>query len=226
MRKFELNLRERNIPIDKLLDDLRNVANLINQETVTSTVYAQKGKFGVTTILRRFVSWNKALEAAGLKVIFLQNIEDELLFENLANVWQHMGRQPVGKDLDKTGGCSKYSLATYEKRFGSWNKSLKAFIAYINDSSEQKDLIIEDKNNERKSKLGRTSRKINWRLRATVLIRDNCICRICGASPAKDSSVVLHADHIKPWSKGGQTKLENLQTLCAVCNIGKSNEIF
>ncbi len=32
-----------------------------------------------------------------------------------------------------------------------------------------------------------------------------------------------HIDHIKPWSKGGETVLENLQTLCATCNLGKSN---
>ena len=46
---------------------------------------------------------------------------------------------------------------------------------------------------------------------------------MCGASPAKDSHVVLHADHIKPWSKGGETVLENLRTLCMKCNIGKSD---
>ena len=36
-------------------------------------------------------------------------------------------------------------------------------------------------------------------------------------------NVELHVDHIKPWSKGGETVLENLQTLCATCNLGKSN---
>ncbi|MBY0462653.1 MAG: HNH endonuclease [Alphaproteobacteria bacterium] len=33
-------------------------------------------------------------------------------------------------------------------------------------------------------------------------------------------------DHITPWSKGGETLIENFQTLCSVCNIGKSDEIF
>ena len=54
-----------------------------------------------------------------------------------------------------------------------------------------------------------------------MLIRDNCLCRMCGASPAKDPGVTLHVDHIVPWSKGGETMLSNLQTLCAMCNIGK-----
>lgn len=55
--------------------------------------------------------------------------------------------------------------------------------------------------------------------------RDNFKCCICGASPAKDPSVVLHVDHIIPWSKGGKTELDNLQTLCSNCNYGKSDDL-
>jgi len=228
MMKFELKLRRRDIPEKELADDLKRVAALINKDTVTKIAYDEKGKFGATTLLRRFGSWNKALASAGLKVVLTLNIENDVLFENLANVWQHLGRQPVGKDIDKSSGHSQYSLGTYEKRFGSWNKALEAFIRYIDDSGNQAD-VDEDKSLGKTEKIvrsGRSVRKINWRLRATVLIRDNCICRMCGSSPAKDSKVVLHVDHIKPWAKGGETELDNLQTLCSVCNIGKSDEIF
>ena len=69
----------------------------------------------------------------------------------------------------------------------------------------------------------RTSRNINVRLRFRVLQRDNFKCCACGASPAKDVSVELHVDHILPWSKGGETVFENLQTLCSKCNLGKSD---
>jgi len=227
MKKFELNLRERNISKEKLINDLKNVASLVNQETVTAVLYAQKGKFGVTTFLRRFGSWNKALAASGLKVILILNNKEEVLFENLSNVWQQLGRQPTGKDLDKakTEGYSKFSLGTYEKRFGSWNKALQSFIDYINGSIGNDDLDDDIRLKQDTDMLSRTSRKINWRLRATVLIRDNCICKMCGASPAKNASVVLHVDHIKPWSKGGETSIDNLRTLCSVCNIGRSNVI-
>lgn len=67
------------------------------------------------------------------------------------------------------------------------------------------------------------SRAISDKLRYTVLKRDSFKCCACGASPAKDPSVELHIDHIIPWSKGGETVLENLQTLCSRCNIGKSD---
>lgn len=228
MTKFELNLRERNISKEKLLEDLKKVATSIGKETVTAVLYSSKGKFGVNTFLRRFGSWNKALEACGLKVVLTLNNKEEALFENLANIWQQLGRQPVGKDLDKAkaAGNSKFSLGTYEKRFGSWNKALQAFIDYINESSENKNIVVESTQIKHKTRqTQRTPRKINWRLRATVLIRDNCICKMCGTSPAKDPSVVLHVDHIKPWSNGGETELDNLRTLCLVCNIGRSNAV-
>lgn len=67
------------------------------------------------------------------------------------------------------------------------------------------------------------SRKISDRLRYQVLKRDSFKCCACGASPAKDSSIELHVDHIIPWSKGGETTTDNLQTLCSRCNLGKSD---
>lgn len=63
----------------------------------------------------------------------------------------------------------------------------------------------------------------SMRLRYEVLARDHFTCRYCGASPKKDSNVTLHIDHIIPWSKGGKTVLNNLQTLCSKCNLGKSD---
>lgn len=74
-----------------------------------------------------------------------------------------------------------------------------------------------------KAKKNGTTRVISDKLRYQVLKRDNFKCCACGASPAKDSSVELHIDHIVPWSKGGETTMENLQTLCSKCNLGKSD---
>lgn len=68
-----------------------------------------------------------------------------------------------------------------------------------------------------------SSRKISDKLRYQVLKRDNFKCCACGVSPAKDPSIELHIDHIIPWSKGGETSIDNLQTLCSKCNLGKSN---
>ena len=65
--------------------------------------------------------------------------------------------------------------------------------------------------------------KMSESLRYDILKRDNYKCQICGAS-AKDGAK-LQVDHIIPVSKGGKTEPNNLQTLCARCNIGKSNKL-
>lgn len=58
--------------------------------------------------------------------------------------------------------------------------------------------------------------------RFRILDRDDYKCVACGRTPEMDG-VTLHLDHIKPRSKGGTDVDDNLQTLCAECNIGKGN---
>jgi HNH endonuclease len=65
--------------------------------------------------------------------------------------------------------------------------------------------------------------------RLAVLKRDNFTCQSCGKSPATypeleiDACVKLEIDHFQPHSKGGSINLDNLQTLCLLCNRGKGN---
>lgn len=65
--------------------------------------------------------------------------------------------------------------------------------------------------------------KMTDSLRYDILKRDNFKCQICG-STAQDG-VKLHVDHIIPVSKGGQTIVSNLRTLCDRCNMGKSDKM-
>jgi 5-methylcytosine-specific restriction endonuclease McrA len=116
-----------------------------------------------------------------------------------------------------TKEVSKYSAGTYEKRFGSWRKSLEAFVNWVNEGTLPKSPESKPKKN-----LKRTSRTINWRLRAMVLMKDGAKCKLCGATP-QNGNTKLHVDHITPWAKGAETVFENLQILCEKCNIGKSD---
>ena len=103
---------------------------------------------------------------------------------------------------------------------------MEAFVKYINETSDENDSVaVNKKTIKDKGRNHKTSRSINLRIRFLVLRRDDFKCCKCGASPAKDPSVILQVDHIIPWSKGGETVLENLQTLCSECNIGKSDLI-
>lgn len=62
-----------------------------------------------------------------------------------------------------------------------------------------------------------------WRsLRMDVLERDRGKCQLCGVT--RSDGAQLHVDHIVPISKGGaKLDIENLQTLCRDCNLGKGN---
>lgn len=42
---------------------------------------------------------------------------------------------------------------------------------------------------------------------------------------SKDGLVMMTKDHIVPRSRGGATKLENLQTMCSICNGKKGNKM-
>ncbi len=212
-----VHFKHRDIPDRELVRDLRRVARAAGRRRVTSAFYAEHGTFRPNTLARRFGSWNAALGAAGLKVTQHWGVPDAVLLNNLADVWRRLGRQPTWRELTKRGGFSKFAGATYKRRFGTWHNALRAFEAFTRKRGGREVLP------RRARAAARPAREIGWRLRATVLIRDNCLCRMCGASPAKDPAVTLHVDHIVPWSKGGETVLANLQTLCAVCNIGKGN---
>ena len=67
------------------------------------------------------------------------------------------------------------------------------------------------------------SRYISKSVRVTVLNRDKYKCVFCGRS---SQQIELQIDHIKPFSKGGSNDINNLQTLCIDCNIGKSDRIL
>lgn len=64
--------------------------------------------------------------------------------------------------------------------------------------------------------------KIMPAIRWQVFQRDNWKCVSCGRNA--DDGIILHIDHIIPRSKGGKDTFENYQTLCNICNIGKSNK--
>lgn len=67
------------------------------------------------------------------------------------------------------------------------------------------------------------------RFQRVVLVRDDFTCQLCGVRPVMrnvhglrlpDLSA-LHVDHVRPYSRGGPTDLDNLQTLCRGCNLKK-----
>ena len=213
---------------EDIIADLKGVADILGVETLSAKEYSIHGKYHASTLIKYRGPWNKILELAGMKPILNRNFSNEDLFKEIERVWVKLGRQPTTDDIKK--GISKYSLQSYARRFGGWRKALEAFVDFINSDDppqEASNAVERDETAIPEVAPGcfvhKTPRDINLRLRFKVLSRDLFKCCACGATPAKDPAVELQVDHIVPWSKGGETVLDNLQTLCAKCNLGKSD---
>lgn len=217
---------------DEIIAELKNIAKILNKEQITTDDINNYSKIiGPAIVRARFGSWKKALEKAGLKVsIHGHRHSEDDYFENLLNVWTHYGRQPLYREMNMAP--SQITVEGYRARFGNWGKALEAFVSKMNqeenlslikeETSPTK--IIEKQQEIIKQNISSEDRhEIRLSLRYKVLSRDNFKCVRCGRSPATNSNIELHVDHKLPFSRGGKTILENLETKCKECNLGKSN---
>lgn len=208
---------------DELISDIKRVAQDVAPQKMTMKIYDEKGKYSSQTVIERF-GWNNALTMLKLKVSLRINITEKELFQNLESVWVTLGRVPRRRDMVRP--VSEFSERPYLNKYGAWRKSLEAFVEYINsdssDESKQEDYVNQTylAGNNKASFRHKTKRDISGRLKVQVLIRDGNKCRLCGVVVTGEN---IHFDHIKPWSKGGETVIENLQVLCAEHNLAKGN---
>ena len=211
-----------------VITELHRIADILGKDSITVVDFQNCSKMcSINALNSRFGTWEQIIALAGMESKNRRKTDEEL-FEEIERIWILLGRQPTYTDMRK--GISKFSPRTFENRFGTWRGALEAFIKYINnendEANEVKEVVSPTPNvttSQETHQEHTTNRNINLRLRFLVMKRDNFKCCMCGASPAKDPSVELHIDHILPWSKGGETTIDNLQTLCLKCNLGKSN---
>ena len=241
-RKTNWRQRAQKLTDDEILDELKRIAKILNKEFITvEDLQSHSQIMWPPVVVRRFGSWAAGLEKAGLKVSdkYHRRYSNEEYFENLLNVWTHHGRQPLYREMDEHP--SMISSGAYENRFGSWRKSLEAFITKMNeDEPVSKQVAQEEKPDAKQIKAvkreevtkpkSRTSvgdkKGITLSLRYKILVRDKFKCSLCGNSPSVDPKCCLHVDHVYPDSKGGKTTLDNLRTLCKNCNLGKGSSVI
>lgn len=221
--------RRKSYSDEEILIDLKRCAELIKKDTITMAEYdAIPGINHSSRVMNRFKGWQNALNRAGLSPSRSKiNIPHEELMQNLRKMGEELHRLPTYNELKAP--LSRVSVGTYENRFGSWNAALDEFENWL--SIESDDLAEENEPKISNTSLSsnnqafkhRTKREISDRMRFRILMRDGFTCKSCGASPLKANNIELHVDHKIPWSLGGETIIENLETKCARCNLGKSN---
>lgn len=234
-----------------LRSELQSIAMKTDSPTLSYEDYrARGGIYSIGTFQKHFGSWKKAVLEIGLKDGHslirptLRKFSDEDFFSEIQRVWEILGRQPQAREMKQHG--AKMSHQAFQDRFGSWMQAIHAFCrdrrglelpeppmtkvatAKIAKTVTPATLSAADQRKGdgniiviRKA----TPRQPSPRLRFRVLERDHFCCRHCGRSPANEVGVVLHVDHVIPYSDIGETVIENLQTLCSKCNFGKTDSI-
>ncbi len=104
------------------------------------------------------------------------------------------------------------------------NKWIKKDISNLSEKGKKKNKKIKITNEQsiKLKKFAEKKIKIMPSIRWQVFQRDGWKCVACGRNSKK--GIILQVDHIIPRSKGGKNTLNNYQTLCWECNIGKSNK--
>lgn len=201
---------------DDILADLRRVAQSLQMPVLTIRAYNAHGRYSHATVKKRFGSWNAAIKKVGLQPAFVRDIPRDELLDNLREVWIRLGRQP--RKLEMVQPLSRFTREPYIRYYGGWLAAIREFLASLDPTAGA------EANPQSKGATPRRGpRDPSLRLRFLVMRRDRFTCRSCGRSPATYPGAKLHVDHVTAWANGGLTTLENLQTLCDRCNLGKGS---
>lgn len=212
----------------ELIQELRRVHGVVGKDCLTRSDYSLHSHIGADHFVRHFGGFLKGLEAAGIPRHPKQGKEysDEECFENIANLWIHYGRAPQYRETLLPP--SQILAKTYVTRWQTWRKALLAFVEWsktdqtpLEDSTPTATKIEVRETNSKPKKHEADCREVRPGLKYQVHKRDSFRCVACGRSPATHLNIDLHADHIIAVANGGKTVLENLQTLCRDCNLGK-----
>lgn len=223
-----------------MLDELEKAAKGFNYIEFGWRDFDRVAGIGANVVKREFGSWKKALAALkeslnqkGMNLSprpFAPNRihSDKEMFEEMDRIWHKLGHRPSRNEWETSEPNISYN--TYKQRFGGWQSACLKFIEHKMDGQILSDEEIEDNKTLKDNNTGieivvksGRSRTITLADRLKVLVRDNFRCVFCGRTPATELGVKLHIDHKIPFSQGGESKIDNLQTLCQNCNLGKSD---
>jgi hypothetical protein len=221
----------RDLSKEDLIAELKRVHALVRKSYLTTRDFNQHSITSAEAIRSRFGTFHHALDIAGIPESphKPRRFTDTQCFESLATVWTHFGRAPRYRQMFEPP--STIQAKTYVERWGTWRKTLMAFAEWADSEAELGQTgpegdqpTAEPKAASQKPRAEAECREIRPGLRFRVFLRDRFRCVACGRSPATHLNVELHADHRQAVANGGKTTLENLQTLCQDCNLGKGRK--
>ncbi|PHQ38092.1 hypothetical protein DJ69_13475 [Halorubrum persicum] len=210
---FEIDTHQ-NISEEDLINELHRLKGEVDG-IITPEDMTEKGKYASNTYKRTFGTWQKAKRKANLQTL---KVDKQDLLDELERLAEEKQKSPNIKDMKEDG---KYSIASYRKYFGTWNKAKEKVDLETKSVAPGKDHYEWSGGNE--WYYGPSS--YVEKQKAKVRKRDNDKCRVCGFSH-EDRNNDVH--HIKPKSKFGDLSkpenyeplndTENMITLCYHCH--------
>jgi 5-methylcytosine-specific restriction enzyme A len=208
---FDIDFLE-SYDLDSIAAEMRRIAELLGKQTVSRRDIDRYGRLNSRTVMQKFGTMRKAHEAAGLTPARFTKSTNEELLGILVDLWtitlEQSGRSPSMSEVGKFGFT--VSARTIASRFGSWKKALVAASTAAPDGVKVVEL----------RPVPAPRAPISVRKRFFVFKRDLYQCQIC-----RDTGVALVVDHVVPVNMGGSDRLDNLQTLCVPCNLGKGGSL-
>lgn len=120
--KFILNPYNYGLSDEELLNDLRSVAERLHKDFVTKDEYDKMGRLCSGTFQKRFGSWCRANELAGLKRIRNFQATADDCIADLKRVADSLGTACITTKDYKLHG--QFSLPLISKRVGSWEEAI------------------------------------------------------------------------------------------------------
>ena len=118
---------------DIILQEIKRVARKIAPEQLTQDIFKKESKVSFSKLRYYFDTFNKAVEAAGLKpnppdkpVKGYKKLSDEELFDEIGKLWRKVGRRPTENLMNSEG---KFSTRPYQKRWGKFSSAVDDYIS-------------------------------------------------------------------------------------------------
>jgi hypothetical protein len=108
-----------------LIAKMKTVGKRLGGRQVTQAEFQRRTGINIYRVLKHFDGFNELLHAAGLTT-YLQNLklDDDELLRSMGEAFRAEKGLVTRVRFAK---ASRYSLPTYEKRWGCWSKALRAF---------------------------------------------------------------------------------------------------
>lgn len=229
---------------EEIIEELKMVAKHFGFKDYKRRDFDKISKISGNTVIREFGTWEKALgflksllQSQGIELISSnrrsrKRFTEQQLFDEMERIWRGLGHRPSAGEWKLSN--PRISDNTYMRYFGGWQNACLEFIEYkmgnqilTDDEISYSRETVTDSVSRKEMKIETGGvRSIGAGLRLKILDRDSFRCVLCGRSPATEIGVKLHIDHKVPFSQGGQSTIDNLQTLCQDCNWGKSDTLL